>query len=319
MGWYLDVFAAVILLLIVYKGYENGVVLAFIGIITFFASYFLSYTLAVPAGNAIHDATGLYRFVAVPAGGLAVFFVINILSFLPKFIYKRIMRTKVEDKDGNVKTFYKPHTASRVIAVGLMLPVGLFMVSFIYWGGNALSPEDVGMKNRIMAFPAKKLLEVGLATTFGEDDDLTYSTGQLTELITNPSTASEKISDVLREPTVQQLMHDTTLLNDIRSGNPDLLLKNRGFRKLLSDDEAMLKLHRVGMVSDDYKDPDYAKFLALRLSEAGIRMRNIENDPGIKELVSELQSGGGLTQEKVRSIITDKRFLKLVDGLMYGK
>ena len=273
--------------------------------------------MSAPAGNIIYDLTGLYRFAAVPIAGLIIFILINIFGMIPKFLYKRAMRTIIEFEDGKKHSFYKPNKISRFCGLIVMLPLALFMVSFVYWTASAVQQKESGLFQNIMAYPAKMAIGSGLQLSLGNNKDSEYSPLKLAELIKNPSRAVSKINDLVNDPTLNNLIKDQSLISAIRDADAAQIETNQSLTRLLKNASAMNKLHEVGLVPDNYKTPEYKQQLANRLSEVGARMKEIENDPDVQDIINELKGQGKLSQTQIRSLITDKRFLKIVDRIVY--
>ena len=126
-----------------------------------------------------------------------------------------------------------------------------------------------------------------------------------------------KINDLVNDPTLNNLIKDQSLISAIRDADAAQIETNQSLTRLLKNASAMNKLHEVGLVPDNYKTPEYKQQLANRLSEVGARMKEIENDPDVQDIINELKGQGKLSQTQIRSLITDKRFLKIVDRIVY--
>lgn len=308
--------AGTMFILILYKGFDNGFVLSVFGVITFVASYYLSYILAHPAGLIIHYTTGIYRFVAAPIGGIAIFFIINILGVIPKYIYKRVKRTRSESEDGKVTYFYKPSAISRLTGIALMMPVALFIVSFVYWTACAVRPNETGVISSLISWPAKLCIGHGFEVALGADDDV-YDSEKMSQLIANPSEAANKINSVVNDPSIKSLITDQSLMSAIKSADPSQIESNRALNNLLRNDDAMSKLYEVGLTPEEYSSKEYRRKLSERLSRVGERIQVLENDPEFQQIAEKLKGQGGISQEQIRALLTDKQFLQFFDRVLY--
>lgn len=317
MSWYLEAIAGIVFISIVFKGYKNGFMLSIIGFTVFIAAYYLSYILAEPVGKIIYAVTGLYRFIAVPIGGFVVFFLVNLIGVIPTIFYKRAMRTEIKSDDGKSTYLYKPSFFSRFSGMCLMLPIALFMVSFVYWADRVLNPKNSTEIKRMVSFPAKSAVESGLECALSDDDPKCFDPEKLSKLISNPIETSDKINAVINDPDIKELIKDKRFIDAIRTANKEKIYNNKNFSWLLADDDAMKKLHEIGFVPKNYKSADYKEQLVDRLIKVGERMKEIQKEPEFGPLIEKFQTKDGITKEKVSKLLSDKRFLKLVDKMIY--
>jgi len=316
MTWIVAAVAALIFILFLYKGFKNGFVISALGVAAFIASYYLSYILAHPAGLLIHHATGIYRFVAVPAGGIVIFIAVNCFGTILKFIYKKVKRTRSESEDGKVVYFYKPSLSSSLAGTCLMMPIAIFIVSFIFWTASAVQPDKIGVVGTLISWPAKLCVAHGFNTIL-DDENGVCDAQIMSELIANPTEAVERINSVVNDPQVKSLITDQNLMMAIKSSDPERIANSEALNRLLMNDDAMEKLYRVGLTPEDYTSNEYKQELSVRLSRVGERINVLENDPEFQQIIEEMKSNGGFSQSQIRSLLTDRKFLGVVDKILY--
>jgi len=316
MTWIVASIAALVFIFVLYKGFKNGFVLSSFGVIAFIASYYLSYVLAHPAGVLIYHMTGIYRFVAVPAGGIFIFIAVNCIGSILKFIYKKVKRTRSESEDGKVIYFYKPSLPSSLAGICLMMPIAMFIVSFIFWSAGAVLPNKTGVVGALISWPAKLCVAHGFNVILDGANGV-YDAQIMSQMIANPTDAVEKINSVVNDPVVKSLITDQDLMMAIKSADPQQIENSGALNRLLMNDDAMEKLYQVGLTPEDYTSNEYKQKLSERLSRVGERINVLENDPEFQQILEEIKSDGGFSHSQIRSLLTDKKFLGVVDKILY--
>lgn len=318
MELWISVLAAVIFFMMVLKSLRNGLALSVIGLIGIIAAYALSYALAKPIGSAVYLAVGEYKFLCVLGSGMAVFALTSLIFAIIRHIYKKKNMTEHENKDGETYYKYSPGIGSRVCAGLLTVPIAFFFASFVYWAYTAYDhTKGEEITYRVASLPAKVAVEKIVEFGIGNDENSPVNSEAIASLVSDPSSTVRKVNDALREPAVRRVVNDQLLMNSLMSGNESQISKNQSLQRLFNNQVAMEKLHEIGMVPDNYNSKEYRQTIVKQMAQVGSRLSNVEKDPETREALAKLRAEGKLNQGNIPQLLTDPRFLKVLDKVLY--
>jgi hypothetical protein len=111
---------------------------------------------------------------------------------------------------------------------------------------------------------------------------------------------------------------DSSFGRVVRTGDRSAIMGNLKLQALLADTPTMNHLARLGIVPENWNTPAFRDTLAGHLSTVGTRIDDVLADSAVQRSLTDLQREGLWAPEKLPRLITDGRFLAIVDQVMAG-
>lgn len=299
----IDIIAALVLFFFFLSGWHKGFLLSLLAVVR----VVLAYGGAYYAGRYIGDWLGVFlyrpRIVMIPVtAGLAYVLIAFTFHILMWKIRKR-HHEKEEKGD-----FHRPWPSS-LLGGTITLSAGLFSMVFLFWlgdlfmtgvTGHSIPGADEAYFGR---FVRRAVYEVayGAAAKEGRESQA----AAMARMISNPANGLSHLEKVLAASSVQQVLSDRQLAEDMLSGDPERIEQNASLQLLFNDREALEELRELGIVSGKETKSGFCENLARFGRNEKIRT-SIEN----------LQAKDLLRTDRILLLIRDPDFDVIVGELV---
>ncbi|MFH1037564.1 MAG: CvpA family protein [PVC group bacterium] len=311
-----DLVALGLAALFAYRGYRQGTMLTSLGLLRVFCAYAGAYLLAGLLGKPLREIFGLLRIIATALAGVLVFLMIAIgFRLITVKIRRKQKRQRLLPGGGML-------SLSDRIGGGLMgLLCGAVTVFVLCWlynlvGAGFAESKQPDISSSFAGRSSRYFIEQAVYAGIGAAGGQKESARQIARLIGQPDRTVEDFRRLVRIPGVIVLMNSPTFRADFLSGNYLKIRYNHDLQRLFNDRYAVYYLKELGVLTDDYRSPQFQDKLAKDLARAGSRMQEAMNDPGLSSAVEELRREGLLDSGRIPGLILNTRFLKIVDRVL---
>lgn len=298
----IDVLAALILLFFLLAGWHKGFLLSVLGVGRVFLAYGAAFFAGRYLGFWLGEVAHRPRIVTIPVvAGLAFIVIYFIFHLIIATLRSRLQH---KEEEGYHHPWYSALSGS-----GINGFIGLFFLIFVFWLGDLFL---VGMTGQ--SIPGTDRSKTGQITR-----RVTYETVNLmvsrkgyesqanavARIISNPTRGMAHLENLISADSVQRVLSDKQLANDVLSGNQRRIEQNPSLQKLFDDKKTLHELKEMGLLTGHEKK----SALCEKLSRFG---RN-EN---IRMSIQNLTAKGLLSTDQITLLIRDPDFDVIVGELI---
>jgi hypothetical protein len=277
-------------------------------------SYFFAYLLGPGVGNIINNQFGSPKIISMVIGSMIVFFIVSLIfGSVRSIIASKNKKTVKKDKK-------KLSTTSRLSGATIKLAIALIMASIAVWGYSLLRVSPVKelappIDNSVVLKISRSIIKQGAYIVISKLIPERSKALQMATMISRPEESLNNVNNIAKNPKIREMIADQAFMDDFLSGDSSKILENEKFTAVMNDDELMEQVKSLD-TSGDMDSDEYKKQFAQKMAKMGSNIKKFSEDPEIKENIKSLKEDGLLKKENVQKLITDRRFMILVDKFM---
>ncbi|MBN1426451.1 CvpA family protein [Candidatus Fermentibacteria bacterium] len=307
----IDVVAVVVLLFSWARGFGRGAARAVLDIARIVCAYWAAWQYARPIGGWLARHVDLSALAATVLGGIAVFVAVSVcFGFIESWF-----RTPKRRRDK------ARHPSGRPLGGLIGLATGAITVVVLCWlyGAARTSPWGErlpsGEGSRAMRL-SQQLMGHGAYLALKGKVSSPDRARRLAAMVSDPEGTTVRLRSVAQNPKFTRLVADSAFGQALRSGETSEIMGNPRLQALLADEPTMKQLARMGIVPEDWRTPQFRNALGTELARVGGRIDTVMEDSVTQATVARLKDEGLLAPEKLPQLMTDSRFLSLVERVM---
>ncbi|MBI2943709.1 MAG: CvpA family protein [Candidatus Wallbacteria bacterium] len=299
----LDLVLLFVLVVSALRGFQRGLASKLIGVAGILTSYVASVMLYRPLGDVLRDAWQLPPLVAYGGGGMAVFFVVSLLFSIADAIRRSILERHMVTLTlldrvlgGALGLLTGSVYALLVIFLAFLLPPQGSLAAMLQTGESLLLAQ---------ARPLTDSLTANIAGNLMGDPDLGRVVGRT---LTNPGVVARKTQSLLGSPRMDAVVGDRELMERVRKGETEAVLKDSRVRELMDDPAARAWLDEL---AGPGKGREAGKRTMLKVLGAVERFRSL---PVAQQVLADPEIQAQLRKGDIVSLMRNKKLGQLLTG-----
>ncbi len=245
----IDILAAIILLFFFLAGWHKGFLLSLLTVVRVILAYGAAYFSGRYIGFWLGEAVHRPRLVTIPiCAGLA--FVLISFGF---HIIKHRIRAHHETKEKK-EDFRRP-IPSCLCGGTINLAAGTLSLALLFWLGDLFLVGAAGIpipgsdQAYFSRFARRTVYET--AYCFIPKEGREQQVASMAHMISTPANGMAILENVVTADSVQRLISDKQVAEDLLSGDPDRIQQNASIQLLFNDRATLDKLRDLGVLSGD--------------------------------------------------------------------
>jgi len=314
MGIHLiDVVAIAVLLVAWIRGIRRGLLRSLLDVVRIVVGYWAAVRYARPAGAWLSAHVSMTGVVATIVGGIAAYLAVQIVFGLVESLLSRMSR----DRHGRQRV----SAPSRFWGGLIGLATGVVTVVVLCWLYGAARTSAWGERlpsgetSHAMKL-SKDILSRGTYAALRGKMDNPQRARRVAAMVSDPEQTTVRLRAVVQDPQVAALVADSAFGRALRSGDEAKIIDNPKLEALLADEATMTQLANLGLVPMDWRSREFRETLGSQLAGVGQHMNVILEDSATKTTIVDLQREGLWQPDRIPQLVTDGRFLALVDRVM---
>ncbi len=310
MSFIVDIIAFILLVCNAISGFRKGTLISLLSMLGIIVSYISAYFAGPILGELIQKKYDIVSILSVSIGSIIIFMCVSfIFSIIIHQIKKRQYKKREQGEDISL--------ISRFTGAAICSFVAFVFIIMLVWGYSLLRVGTMkshipSIKNSFIAEASKPVVEHGSYFVFKEVIEDDAQAAQIAYLVGHPEESSEAFNNIVKNPKFTNLYQSETFYDAIKSGDNEIILQNEKFQEFLNDLEIVENLQSLA-ICDKELDMQYKEKLSKQLAGIGNKIKELENNPEVRQSIQELKDEGLIQKDKLTELIKDQRFLKLFD------
>ena len=294
-----EVISLLIILVLLKRGWQAGFVITCLRFGQVSLAILLTLLAGRYLGNAIAEWAYRPRIITIPATGLLVGSITLYLAEL------RILRTQAKRAEKHHRWFSLGRHLDRLFGLAIGGLTAAILLPILLWTGQlsatCLSTDVARTLQKSWSLrQSSTLIETGLYHLFSHSTDGLHAHA-LAYSIAHPLHTQQALEEILAAPSLQHLLNDPDLGQDLLSGDATQIGANQSVSAFFADRETLLKLKAIGL----FKGSETRSLLTQRAAILG-------KNKTTQAAMIRLRERGLLRPEKVIALIRDPDFDRLV-------
>jgi hypothetical protein len=294
-----EVISLLIILVLLKRGWQAGLVITCLRFGQVSLAILLTLLAGRYLGNAIAEWAYRPRIITIPATGLLVGSITLYLAEL------RILRTQAKRAEKTHRWFSFGHHLDRLFGLAIGGLTAAILLPLLLWAGQlsatCLSTDVARTLQKSWSLrQSSTLIETGLYHLFSRSTD-PFHAHALAYSIAHPLHTQQALQEILAAPSLQRLLNDPDLGQDLLSGDATQIGANQSVSAFFADRETLLKLKAIGL----FKGSETRSLLTQRAAILG-------KNKTAQAAMIRLRERGLLRPEKVIALIRDPDFDRLI-------
>ena len=299
----IDILAAVVLLFFLLAGWHRGLLLSMLSVIrvvlaygtAFFAGRYIGFWL----GEAVHRP----RIVTIPVTAGITFLIITFIFHIAMSEI-RSRHHKKEEEEG-----YRHSLTSSLGGAGVSFLAGILSLTLLFWIGDLFMVGTTGTgipgadRAFFSRFARRAIYETALR--IGPARSSSSQSSSIARMVSNPAEAMQLIERIVTAGSMQQLAADEQLPADLLSGDAERIGRNPAIQRLFDDRSLLNDLRDLGILSGHETRDSLCRTLAT-----------VGRNEKIRASAESLKARGLLSTDKILPLIRDPEFDVIVAELV---
>jgi hypothetical protein len=299
----IDILAAIILLFFFLAGWHKGFLLSLLGVVRVVLSYGIAYFSGRYLGFWLGALTHRPRLVTIP--------VCAVLSFvLVTFAFHVVMsEIRARHLEKEMKEAFQRPILSCLGGGAINLAAGTLSLVLLFWLGDMFLVGAAGAsipgadKAYFGRFTRRTVYEA--AYFLIPKTDRARQAAAMARMISNPATGMDSLKTVISADSVQQLVTDPQLAEDLLSGDAERIQQNASIQQLFNDRATLDALQEIGLLSGD----ETKSGICNKLARAG-------KNEKIQASIASLKEKELLRTDRIRILVRDPDFDTILAELL---
>jgi len=308
----IDAIALVILLITWIRGIRRGLLRSLIDVLRIVAAYWAAWRYARPVGVFLSAHISMTGVVATVVGGVVVFLGVQIVFTMIESLLGRMSRDRGRRRVSPPSRFLGGLIGLATGAVTVVALCWLYGAARTSAWGERLPSGETSRALKL----SKDILSRGAYAALRGRMDNPERARRIAAMVSDPELTTVRLRTVVQDPQVTDLVTDSAFGQALRAGDSSRIIDNPKLDALLADEATMTQLANLGLVPADWRSPEFRASLGSQLAGVGQHMNDILEDSATKTTIVELQREGLWQPDRIPQLVTDGRFLALVDRVM---
>ena len=294
-----EVISLLLILVVLKRGWQAGFVITCLRFGQVSLAILLTLLAGRYLGNAIADWAYRPRIITIPATGLLAGSITLYLAEL------RILRTQAKRAEKTHRWFSLGRHLDRLFGLAIGGLTAAILLPILLWAGQlsatCLSTDVARTLQKSWTLrQSSTLIETRLYHLFSRSTDALHAHA-LAYSIAHPLHTQQALQEILAAPSLQRLLNDPDLGQDLLSGDATQIGANQSVSAFFADRETLLKLKGIGL----FKGSETRSLLTQRAAILG-------KNKTAQAAMIRLRERGLLRPEKVIALIRDPDFDRLI-------
>lgn len=301
----IDILAAIFLLFFFLAGWHKGLLLSLLGVARIVLAYGAAYFAGRYLGYWLGEIAHRPRIVTIPVvAGLTFMFISFFFHIIMSDIRAGHRKKEEEEEEG-----YRHSLPSSLGGSAINLVTGTFSLVLLFWlgdlfmvgaTGNSIPGSNKAYTGR---FARRMVYEISLHII----PQKTHASQSIAmaHTISNPASGMKLLEEVVAADSVQQLVSDPDVAEDLLSGDAVRIQQNTSIQQLFNDRATLENLRDLGVLSGNETRSGLCR-----------KMAGFGRNEKIRNSIESLKQRNLLHAEKIPLIIRDPDFDVIIAELL---
>lgn len=243
----IDILAAIVLLFFLLAGWQKGFLLSVLGVVRVILAYGASYFSGRYLGFWLGEVAHRPRLVTIPVVAGLTFVLITFAFHLIMCEIRAHHQKKEKEGDFQRPLFSSFSGGAINLAAGTLSLALLFWLGDLFMVGVAGTSIPGSDQSHFSRFSRRVVYEVASFTI--PKKETASQVDAMARMISHPAQGMAHVENVLSANSVQQLITDRLLAEDLLSGDADRIQQNASLQYLFNDRATLDELRELGVLS----------------------------------------------------------------------